>query len=86
MFDNAGVPPLTVSDWVSPALLVLRLWGGCPRGHIQAGSTTPEAQVGGGQQQPGMVMLVPPWVQDTSEVPRLVTSASYALVGLRWQY
>lgn len=31
-----------MSGWVSPPLLVLELWAGCPGGLAQAGSTTPE--------------------------------------------
>lgn len=37
-FDNAGVPLLMVSDWVSPPLLVLELWAGCPLGSYKLGA------------------------------------------------
>lgn len=84
-FDNAGVPLLNTSDWASPPFPVLELWAGRPPGLLRAGGTTPGAQAGGGQQQPGAAVLVPLRVQGSPEVPWLGTSASRASVWLRWQ-
>lgn len=70
-------PLLMASDWLSPPLVVLDLWAGCPHGLKQARGSMP-----GGQQQPGTVMLMSPRVWGTPEVPWLGTSVSHASMRL----